>query len=681
MYLETGRLLNNRYRVEEKIGAGGMAVVYHCTDIRLDREVTVKVLREEFTHDADFRTRFESEARAIARLAHPNIVTVYDVCEEDGISYIVMEYVEGDTLKAIIDENAPLSNKLVLTVALHIAEALSHAHKQGIIHRDIKPQNILVSVDGTVKVTDFGIARAAAGNTLSTTANALGSVHYFSPEQARGGYIDEKSDIYSLGISMFEMATGTVPFDGDTSVSVALKHLNEELPPIARYNANISHSVAGIIKKAARKKADERYSSVDQMIADLKRAMAEEKGEVYVPPVEEQKEVEVYVPRPRKPKEETPAEPERKREKPAKRRQPEPEPQWDDGEEDDRRAERRVTIAAIITAIIIILLILGIGGKMLKGKGFFEKEPVSVPSFVGLTMDEAKEKAKEFDLELQVGETVASEVEKGSIAGQSITEGELVQEGTIVTVTVSEGLKNYRMPGLSDTGESDAIRAIRDLMGITPDVVYEYSDTIPASVVLRQEPAEGTTVNAKSEIRLVISKGEEITTVEVPNLVGKSEAEARNAIMAAHLTVGSVTYMYSDTVEQGRVITQTVTAGSSAMTSSSVGLAVSKGKQAATENTEPAEGDEPLETVPTTPTTGEKTVNFSVTGPAMGDYGETVYVQLIQIKEDGSSTIVLDTEKGLGDFPFNVTLRGSGKESVQLYVDGNYQWSETVEFK
>ncbi|MBR4015001.1 MAG: protein kinase [Anaerotignum sp.] len=278
MLLNPGAVLSGRYEIIEKIGSGGMAVVYRGKDHKLDRYVTIKVLREEYIGDEDFIARFRTEACSAARLSHPNIVRVYDVGEDGEINFIVMEYIHGDTLKKAIKEKAPFDSRSTINVGIQIASALSQAHKSHIVHRDIKPQNILVGTDGVVKVTDFGIARAATASTMTTTANAAGSVHYFSPEQARGGYVDEKSDIYSLGITMFEMITGVLPFQGNNSVSIALKHINDELPNIRQYNPNCSPSLEGIIKKATMKKADERYATIDQLLADLIRARTDTGG-------------------------------------------------------------------------------------------------------------------------------------------------------------------------------------------------------------------------------------------------------------------------------------------------------------------------------------------------------------------------------------------------------------------
>jgi len=287
MMLAAGTVIGGRYEIQEKIGTGGMAYVYRAKDLKLERNVTVKVLKEEFSNDENFKSRFEIEARSAAKLSHPNIVNAYDFGEENGICYIVMEYIHGDTLKQIIMNSAPLDEIIALSIASQMASALSHAHKNGVVHRDIKSQNILISVDGTVKITDFGIAKAAAVSTATTTTTAMGSVYYFSPEQARGGYVDEKSDIYSLGITMYEMITGELPFDGNTSVAIALKHLNDQLPDIKAINPKVSDEFCSIIKKAAAKRKDDRYASVDLLFEDIRRKLSETAASYEEAPVDE----------------------------------------------------------------------------------------------------------------------------------------------------------------------------------------------------------------------------------------------------------------------------------------------------------------------------------------------------------------------------------------------------------
>ena len=701
MYLEIGTVLNGRYRIEEKLGVGGMAVVYRGEDTRLGRSVTIKVLKEEYIHDEASLERFHTEAQAVARLSHPNIVNVYDVCQDGDIHYIVMEYIEGDTLKVLIDEHAPFSNRLVLNVALSIAQALSCAHRNHIVHRDIKPQNILVSVDGTVKVTDFGIARGAAGTTMSTATNVLGSVHYFSPEQARGGYIDEKSDIYSLGVTMFEMATGRVPFDGDSTVAIALKHLNEELPSIEQMNPSVSHSVAGIIRKAMRKKADERYANINTMISDLRRALAEEQG--MAPPAEEEATLATAAPMPEEARGEEPVRVAKPR--PVRPKvQPEPFEDEEDDTPEERRRGRLVIVAAVVTALAIIAVIVVVFSKVMGDRsplaGVLGPKTVTVPVLTEMTLDEAEARAKELGLELVVeSEVYADGVAEGQVVSQSIAADTQVDEGSKINVTVSKGLEPFVMPTLTDKGEDYAVDELAQL-GVRPLIVYEYSEDIPAGVVVRQEPAAGTEVTAESNVTLTVSKGEELKNVTVPDVRNMTEAEARKALEDAGLTVGRVSQVASNTVDEGKVITQTVSAGSSVMAKTTVGLAVSSGKKAETPATPATEqpANQSVESpgntgdsgntgntdnagtnpVPEAPAAKSKTVTVS---PPMGsEMGETVYVQLIQVNEDGTSSIVMDGNHSQSDFPLTVTLTGTGNASLQVFLDGVYQWSETVSF-
>ena len=601
----------------------------------------------------------------------------------------------------LIDEHAPFSNRLVLNVALSIAQALSCAHRNHIVHRDIKPQNILVSVDGTVKVTDFGIARGAAGTTMSTATNVLGSVHYFSPEQARGGYIDEKSDIYSLGVTMFEMATGRVPFDGDSTVAIALKHLNEELPSIEQMNPSVSHSVAGIIRKAMRKKADERYANINTMISDLRRALAEEQG--MAPPAEEEATLATAAPMSEEAREEEPVRAAKPR--PVRPKvQPEPFEDEEDETPEERRRGRLVIVAAVVTALAIIAVIVVVFSKVMGDRsplaGVLGPKTVTVPVLTEMTLDEAEARAKELGLELVVeSEVYADGVAEGQVVSQSIAADTQVDEGSKINVTVSKGLEPFSMPTLTDKGEDYAVDELAQL-GVRPLIVYEYSEDIPAGVVVRQEPAAGTEVTAESNVTLTVSKGEELKNVTVPDVRNMTEAEARKALEDAGLTVGRVSQVASNTVDEGKVITQTVSAGSSVMAKTTVGLAVSSGKKAETPATPATEqpANPPAEAsgntgdsgntgntdnagtnpVPEAPAAKSKTVTVSL--PMGSEIGETVYVQLIQVNEDGTSSIVMDGNHSQSDFPLTVTLTGTGNASLQVFLDGVYQWSETVSF-
>ena len=806
MLLNPGSVLGDRYEIIEKIGSGGMAVVYRGKDKKLDRYVTIKVLREEFIGDEEFIERFRSEACSAARLSHPNIVRVYDVGEEGKINYIVMEYIHGDTLKTAIRKKAPFDSRSTINVAIQIASALSQAHKAHIVHRDIKPQNILVGTDGVVKVTDFGIARAARATTMTTTANAAGSVHYFSPEQARGGYVDEKSDIYSLGITMFEMITGVLPFQGNNSVSIALKHINEELPDIRQYNPNCTPSLEGIIKKATMKKADERYASIDLMLADLMRARTEvavhaeqerqaeakershaavagaagaaagaaagirmsrraeaakelreakeraeaerariskmedeavtaesplvhrraESGSHFrenIPAMENVEdatrkadESEIDLIRFKK-NEEAPAaeepqvegdvntplvsfekygkrlkiskddnyegeymaveEVKKSRRPERKRRNPRKEEEYDN--ERDRKAERRVIAAAIVTAIVLIVIISSVGLRVLGGfKGFGSGEKnIETPQFIGMTYEKAEAEAKKLGLKLvKEGEDYINYYDEGMIFWQNVDPETMVAGNTKIGVKVSLGLKEQEMPDVLNKSESDAIKAITKLVGTSPDIVYEESEDVKPGHVISQNPEEGTKIDAHTHITLTVCKPEEGGNVVVPDVQGDTESSAVQSLEAVGLTVGKISYLESDTVAEGRVITQTLTPNSEVPSGSVVNLAISKG---APVQEEPQEEEPPREGGSGQPADSNSTSTqyFTITAPEGA--GDTVHVKVVKTDADGTTTVI-DETRNLSDFPFSIAVTGTGSGTVTGTVDGQTTLSENVTF-
>lgn len=806
MLLNPGSVLGDRYEIIEKIGSGGMAVVYRGKDKKLDRYVTIKVLREEFIGDEEFIERFRSEACSAARLSHPNIVRVYDVGEEGKINYIVMEYIHGDTLKTAIRKKAPFDSRSTINVAIQIASALSQAHKAHIVHRDIKPQNILVGTDGVVKVTDFGIARAARATTMTTTANAAGSVHYFSPEQARGGYVDEKSDIYSLGITMFEMITGVLPFQGNNSVSIALKHINEELPDIRQYNPNCTPSLEGIIKKATMKKADERYASIDLMLADLMRARTEvavhaeqerqaeakershaavagaagaaagaaagirmsrraeaakelreakeraeaerarirkmedeavtaesplvhrraESGSHFrenIPAMENVEdatrkadESEIDLIRFKK-NEEAPAaeepqvegdvntplvsfekygkrlkiskddnyegeymaveEVKKSRRPERKRRNPRKEEEYDN--ERDRKAERRVIAAAIVTAIVLIVIISPVGLRVLGGfKGFGSGEKnIETPQFIGMTYEAAEAEAKKLGLKLvKEGEDYSNYYDEGMIFWQNVDPETMVAGNTKIGVKVSLGLKEQEMPDVLNKSESDAIKAITKLVGTSPDIVYEESEDVKPGHVISQNPEEGTKIDAHTHITLTVCKPEEGGNVVVPDVQGDTESSAVQSLEAVGLTVGKISYLESDTVAEGRVITQTLTPNSEVPSGSVVNLAISKG---APVQEEPQEEEPPREGGSGQPADSNSTSTqyFTITAPEGA--GDTVHVKVVKTDADGTTTVI-DETRNLSDFPFSIAVTGTGSGTVTGTVDGQTTLSENVTF-
>lgn len=788
MVLNPGTVLSGRYEIIEKIGSGGMAVVYRGKDKKLDRYVTIKVLREEFNGDEEFIDRFRSEARAAAKLSHPNIVRAYDVGDDGDINYIVMEYIHGDTLKKAIKEKAPFDSRSTINVAIQIASALAQAHKAHIVHRDIKPQNILVGTDGVVKVTDFGIARAATASTMTTTANAAGSVHYFSPEQARGGYVDEKSDIYSLGVTMFEMITGVLPFQGNNSVTIALKHINDELPDIRKYNPNCTPSLEGIIKKATMKKADERYSGIDQLLADLIRARAEITGAAQNAPLQAQssanaqaqqdmsdsglrmsrraaaaaqlkaaqekaaaekaaqeaetagaettkpadrpeleqirhrRAAELHTPAEqteaaepaeaeekaaggsvREPlvsfekygkklrlsqiskeddyeKEYVEAEPVKTSRRPEKvRRNPRAEEGYDN--EHDRRAERKVIIAAVITALILIGIISAVGLRFMGGGFVSSEKTIETPQFIGVLYEDAVKAAEELGIVLvEDGEDYSSYFDVGEIFYQSVTEGTMVGEGTKIGVKVSLGLTSEEMPNVAGDEENDAVEKIVRLVGDVVQIEYRFDPEVEAGTVIEQQPEAGTEITAKSNIRLIISKGDENGSVSVPNVVNATEAEARNDLEAVGLVVGTVSYAESDRVAEGRVITQTLAANQEVASGSVVNLVVSTGSAAAEtpEETTPSENtNNNTNTNTNANTNAEGTKYFTIQAPA-GSSG-SVYVRVVKNDADGVYPVV-DEYRDVSEFPYSISVTGKGSGTVTCYIDDVQQWSQSVNF-
>ena len=757
MNIPVGTIISDRYEILEKLGSGGMAVVYRALDRKLERDVTIKILRDEFITDDDFKSKFKIEARSAAKLSHPNIVNVYDVGEDGNIYYIVMEYIHGDTLKKAIEEKAPFNNMTTLSISIQIASALSHAHKHHIVHRDIKPQNILLAVDGTVKVTDFGIARAATAATVAANANALGSVHYFSPEQARGGYVDEKSDIYSLGVTMYEMVTGQVPYNGDNSIAIALKHITEEIPDVKQFNPNVSRGLAGIIRKATMKKSDERYANIDLMLADLKTALAEESG-AYMPDdnivedvtvsmeqeaklIQEKRNKQVSqeidyltanrrrrrseAPMQEEPEEEPEVMPVMKPVRRSRRVQSIEDPQEenrdlptpthsrririskDDSYEEDYEAppshgkrslkqnddnydkaqEKKVVIAAVVTALVIIVVISIIGIRFVGGLRRADEKDMVMPQLLGMTLEQAQTTAQEMGFQVVLdGEDYSEDYPEGQIIFQSIDQGTGINQDQEILVKVSLGEQSETMPNVEGMDEADASKTIRDLIGVTPRIEYVNDDEVEVGVVISQSPTEGVTITPSSNIVLQVSKGEEFRKIVVSNYVGKDLDTARSEIEASGLVVGTITEVYSDSVEAGSVVTQTIAVGDEVVTGSTIGLAVSLGPEE-TQEEPPEESQEqtPEDTTQTpsdtnTPAAGESTKTITFSAPAMGDYGEVVQVRVVLIDSSGNAQTVYSEARNITDFPFNLDITSSGQQELQFYVDDNLQWSDTFQF-
>lgn len=596
--LEKGTVISKRYQVIEKLGAGGMAVAYKARDMRLGRFVTVKVLKDEYSENDDFLAKFSSEASAAASLSHHNIVRVYDVGEDRGINYIVMEYVHGESLKKTIEKKAPFDTLTTLSVAMQIASALSHAHKHHVVHRDIKPQNILVSVDGTVKVTDFGIARAATANTYAADVNAMGSVHYFSPEQARGGYVNEKSDIYSLGITMFEMATGKVPFDASSSIAIALKHLNEELPDIKQYNPNVTRGLEGIIRKATQKKADERYDNIDLMISDIKLAIIEAAriAKSSKAKTVEKAESEIDVPqfktsRDRRAAEDKPVINDAVAEEIAEKDNDELEgqlslddvnggaggsedyddeydDQYDDGydedyddyddEEPEDEAGNEENEIKVELAQNIKLPKRSVGFDKYSKKLKLNNENDSYDDDYDdydddYDDDDFDDYYREFDEEKRQERrvTIAAVITAFVIIGIIVFVGVKffnVFENAAAVFNRTETVPKFVGMTMTDAEEQASSLGIRLIEGAVVD------STEPADTILTQDVEEGTEITDNMEIMVTVSSGADM--YELPNVVGEQESDAISKITSALNANIIIEYEYDETHQEGEVIRQ-----------------------------------------------------------------------------------------------------------------------------
>lgn len=614
--LEKGTVISKRYQVIEKLGSGGMAVAYKARDMRLGRFVTVKVLKDEYSENDDFLAKFSSEASAAASLSHHNIVRVYDVGEDRGINYIVMEYVHGESLKKTIEKKAPFDTLTTLSVAMQIASALSHAHKHHVVHRDIKPQNILVSVDGTVKVTDFGIARAATANTYAADVNAMGSVHYFSPEQARGGYVNEKSDIYSLGITMFEMATGKVPFDASSSIAIALKHLNEELPDIKQYNPNVTRGLEGIIRKATQKKADERYDNIDLMISDIKLAIIEAAriAKSSKAKTVEKAEPEIDVPqfktsRDRRAAEDKPVINDAVAEEIAEKDNDELEgqlslddvnggaggsedyddeydDQYDDGydedyddyddEEPEDEAGNEENEIKVELAQNIKLPKRSVGFDKYSKKLKLNNENDSYDDDYDdydddYDDDDFDDYYREFDEEKRQERrvTIAAVITAFVIIGIIVFVGVKffnVFENAAAVFNRTETVPKFVGMTMTDAEEQASSLGIRLIEGAVVD------STEPADTILTQDVEEGTEITDNMEIMVTVSSGADM--YELPNVVGEQESDAISKITSALNANIIIEYEYDETHQEGEVIKQSPEGNTMVSASSDVVLTI-----------------------------------------------------------------------------------------------------------
>jgi len=557
-----GKILGNRYEIIEKIGNGGMATVYKSKDRVLNRYVAVKILRDEFTTDEEFIKRFRIEAQSAASLTHPNIVSIFDVGNEGSLYYIVMELIKGKTLKEIItEENGPLPWKWSLNVVTQIASALETAHKNNIVHRDIKPHNIIITEDGIAKVTDFGIAKAVSNSTITAFGTTIGSVHYFSPEHARGGYTDAKSDLYSLGVVMYEMLTGRVPFDADTPVSVALKHMQEEPIQPKELNENIPQVVNDIIMKAMQKDVNLRYQSATEMLKDLNAALKNpDDNFVHIGS-------NVGAATQRISTQEI-AEAERKAKEANNPK---------NGKKTNKFIEfvkKHKALSFVMGAIILFFVAFGATMGIVE---LVNPKDVQIPDLVNKTQDEAEQIVKDLKLKLVVkSEEYNENVEEGKIISQDPTyqENYTIKEHSEISVVVSKGTETVEVPDVVGKTREEAEKLLKDA-GLIAEITEENDEKVEAGIVLSQDIEDGETVNKGSTVNLVVSKGSGIVNVEVPSLVGKTEQEARNLLTEAGLKV-NVVNDEDEAKNDGVVLRQSRDAGTEVQEGTTITITVNK---------------------------------------------------------------------------------------------------------
>lgn len=697
--IRKGMFIGDRYEIVDKVGSGGMSDVYKALDHKLNRYVAIKVLKTEFSEDKNFVSKFKVEAQSAAGLTHPNIVNVYDVGEDDSIHYIVMELIDGITLKKYIEKKGPLPVKEAVSIAIQVAQGIEAAHNNHIIHRDIKPQNIMISREGKVKVTDFGIARAASANTINS--NAMGSVHYISPEQARGGYIDEKSDIYSLGITLYELITGKVPFEGDSTVSVALQHINDDIPSPKELIPDLPVSVEKIILKCTQKKPDRRYLKISALIADLKKSLItpdEDFVQIISPTVSNASTVmmtdeEVSMIRGesggRFGEEEDDGESESYDE----------DEEEDSGEEEDEddifgesddidadnpKMDKVIFIGAIVSGVVFVILAIVFFMKSMGGCGgssedqeatSYESESIKstqtkVPGVVGKSEEEAIEELSNANLGYKVSRENHNTIPKGDVISQSKDQGTVVDKNTTIEIVVSDGAKKNTMPDVIGQ-DKDTVKELLegDDYGLVVTFEYEPSDTYEANKVIRTDPEVKTDIYYGDSVIVHVSQGSDTSDVVVPNILDMSQEKARATLEGYGLNLKVENEAYSSTIAAGNIIAQDIKADKTVPRGTTIGVTVSRGP----EPTTPA----PTTQAPTTPapttkepeTTTAKTeftANFpSVRADAFGvESGTTGTITKAVLTYTNSNGQEATETLNLGDYNVNTSFSDSWSQGT-----------------
>ena len=715
--LKEGVILGERYEIINRIGSGGMADVYKAMDEKLNRMVAVKVLKPEFREDKTFIAKFRTEAQAAAGLSHPNVVNVFDVGEDRGVYYIVMELVEGITLKDYINRKGKLSVKEATSIAIQVSMGLEAAHNRGIVHRDVKPQNIIISTDGKVKLSDFGIAKATSSNTISS--NVMGSVHYSSPEQVRGGYSDYKSDIYSLGITLYEMVTGRVPFDGDTTVAIAIKHLQEEIEAPSKYTPNLPFSLEQIILKCTQKSPDRRYKNMAELIDDLKHSLMDPNGNfVTVTPLSSHAQTVMVsqdeLDKIRAGSAEAAA---RKEEQTGSPRYSklEDDDDEDDGYEDDEyddeeydddydedddeddeeeeesggRADKIITIGGFVVGGIIVCILIyiivqavGFGGGSSSGSSSSvsasvtatptpvdssatsdtDAEMVTVPDLRNQTEEQATQTANDLGLGVTFGGTEASEeYEEGRVCRQDLQPGTQVRINATITYYLSTGSGKVQIPPDLIGKSREAVQASLESLGLSVSFTEQSSSDVAEGNVINLDPGEGSTVEAGTTVTIVVSTGsEQAEQVDVPNLRGYSQEEATRILENLGLNVATTTAS-SSRVDIGEVISQSPEGGSTVDEGSTVTLVINEREAAAEPTTDPGDGA----------STVTWSFNKSLNKPDNYN-GGVIRLEVIQSVNGSEQSVWSDEGMTLGDdqwpYPINIQWQAPSNASAEVYI-------------
>lgn len=723
--LKPGMFINDRYEIIEKVGSGGMADVYKARCHRLNRFVAIKVLKAEYSNDTTFVLKFRAEAQSAAGLSHPNIVNVYDVGDDDGLYYIVMELVEGITLKNFIERKGRLEVKEAVGIAIQIASGLEAAHDNHIIHRDIKPQNIIISREGKVKVTDFGIAKAATSNTISS--NAMGSVHYISPEQARGGYSDEKSDLYSLGVTLYEMLSGRVPFEGDNTVSVALLHIQAEAKPLRELNLDIPISLERIVQKAMDKKPERRYLSAAEMIGDLKRSIINPNGDfvkMALPIVDDSPTINISEEEMNEIKNAskgvvagaasgtiahgTASHVSAHMEKGQSDDSFSEYEEEDDDSDIDPKLDKIFVIGGIAVAIVLGIIVMAIIGNMLGLFGGGSKKPEEtlppvvtesptfapptqsaattkeMPEVIGRTLEEAGRILDDKGIKFTYVEQSDDLIQAGYVMSQSIDAGDQVAENDTVKLVVSTGAESFALADVTNLTLDQAHTMLKD-QGIEYSHEYIFDDTIEKDKVVETKPGSGTQVKKGDKVIIVVSKGPEVKYTNIPDLSGLTKSEAKEKLEENNLKLGNISHEYNSEVPEGLVIEQDAKIGQKVVYDTVVNITISK-------------GPEPTVAPTATPTpTYSRTIRvtkndvfapYVTDGTVSSDAAGTVYVY-IQFADGSTQDIIpneyytLDkfvSQYGNSGVSKEITTTVEGKATVKIYLDNVLQSTAEYNF-